>query len=129
MKIKSHLFLIFFLITSFNVKADWVPLLENTRNDMMYYDPSRIVQNGDFFHVRIYSNFASGRPNDTFTSKSSMTHVSINCRNKTFSILQMIDFDGENLQGKSRPKNFPYPKISAIPEKSSIEELERRICS
>jgi hypothetical protein len=128
-KQKLHLFLSIFLLISFYSNAQWVPLLENMRNDTMYYDPTRIVQNGDNFHVRMYSNFASGRPNDTYTSKSSMTHISINCRNKTFSILQMIDFDGENLQGKSRPKNFSYPKISPIPEKSSIAELERRICS
>jgi hypothetical protein len=128
-KQKLHLFFSVFLLLSFYSNAQWVPLLENTRNDTMYYDPTRIVQNSDNFHVRMYSNFASGRSNDTYSSKSSMTHISINCRNKTFSILQMIDFDGENLQGKSRPKNFSYPKISPIPEKSSIAELERRICS
>jgi hypothetical protein len=128
MQIKPQLLLSIFLVVSFYSNAQWVPLLENTRNDLIYYDPTRIVQNGNIFHVRIYSNFARSRPDDLYASKSTMTHVSINCRNKTFSVLQMIDFDEQNLQGKSRPKNFPYPKISPIPEKSSISELEKKIC-
>ena len=128
MQIKPPLLLYVFLLISFQSQAQWVALLENTRNDTMYYDPTRIVQNGDIFHVRIYSNFANARPNDSYASQSTMTHVSINCRNKTFSILQMIDFDDQNLRGKSRPKNFPYPKMSPIPEKSSISELEKKIC-
>ena len=33
-----------------------------------------------------------------------------------------------NLQGKSQSKTFTYPKISPIPEKSSMSELEKKIC-
>ena len=129
LKQKLHLFVSIFLLFSFYSNAQWVPLLENILNDKMYYEPTRIVQNGDIFHVRIYSNFENARPNDSYASQSTMTHVSINCRNKTFSVLQIIDFDEQNLQGKSRPKNFPYPKMSPIPEKSSMSELEKKICN
>ncbi|WP_281969446.1 MULTISPECIES: surface-adhesin E family protein [unclassified Polynucleobacter] len=128
MKFKPQILLSLLLVISFHTSAQWVPLLENTRNDTMFYDPSSIVQNGNLFHVRIYSNFTKARPDDSYASKSTMTHVSINCRNKTFSVLQMIDFDEQNLRGNSRAKNFSYPKMSPIPEKSSISELEKKIC-
>jgi len=100
LKQKLHLFVSIFLLFSFYSNAQWVPLLENILNDKMYYDPTRIVQNGDIFHVRIYSNFENARPNDSYASQSTMTHVSINCRNKTFSVLQMIDFDDISRQNK-----------------------------
>lgn len=108
--------------------AQWVPIVQNIQDDIVYYDPTRIVQNGDFFHVRIYSNFSNPRPGDISASRSSMTHLAINCQKKTFFVPQIIDFDGINLQGASRPKNFPFPKIAAIPEKSSVQEIGKKVC-
>jgi predicted nucleotidyltransferase len=110
------------------VFANWVPVLKNQVGDTLFYDPSQIVQVGDDRHVRMYSNFVEARPADTYESKSSMMHLSINCKRRTFSVLQIVDFDDENLSGTKRPKTFSYPKISKIPDKSSIHEIEKRIC-
>jgi hypothetical protein len=126
---KAKFLLILFSCLCLNIShAQWVPIVQNIQDDVVYYDPSRIVQNGDFLHVRIYSNFSNPRPGDISASRSSMTHLAINCQKKTFFVPQIIDFDGINLQGASRPKNFPFPKISAIPEKSSVQEIGKKVC-
>lgn len=124
----GKLWTLLLLCTAFASHAQWQAIVQNTRNDIVYFDPTQIVRNGDNLHVRIYSNFADFKPSDAALSQSSMSHISINCKKKTFSVLQIVDFDEANLQGRSRPKNFPYPKISAIPPQSSIREIEQTIC-
>ena len=108
--------------------AEWVALLKNTQEDTIYYDPKMIVQNGKNRHVRIYSNYGVAIADAKNRFFSSMMHVSIDCKMKTFSVLQVVNFEYLNLQGKSQSKTFTYPKISPIPEKSSMSELEKKIC-
>jgi hypothetical protein len=116
------------LFFSCNAFAQWVPLLENTQNDTMFYDPTRIVQNDDYFHVRVYTNFATPKTINQFSSQSAMMHLSINCKKKTFYVLQMIGYEAANLAGKSKAQNYNYPKIAVIPEKSSVAEVAKQIC-
>jgi hypothetical protein len=125
--LKSMIFLTLLSVCVISL-AQWVPIVKNIADDTLFYDPSKIIQNGDFFDIRMYTNFKQTRPGDSYGSKSSMMHLSMNCNKKTFYILQMVDFDEEDLQGKSRAKNFQYPKSSPIPDKSSISEIYKQIC-
>ena len=126
---QSFLMILFCILNLPNISsAEWVPVLKNTTDDTIYYDPKMIVENGSKRHIRMYSNYANPKSDGKNSIFSSMMHLAIDCKMKTFSILQRIDYSYMDLQGNSYPKNFQYPKISTIPNNSSISELEKKIC-
>ncbi len=124
----SHYFFCGIAFISFSSSGAWVPLLKNANDDTMYFDPARVKKNGEDLHVATYSNYKKPRLSKGFESMSSMTHLSINCAKKTFTIHQIVDYEDEDLEGKNRPFTFQYPKISPIPENSSISLIQSKIC-
>jgi hypothetical protein len=129
MKLRFQLLTVCLLIFPSIVLADWVALLKNVNEDVIYYDPKMIVENGSQRHVKMYSNYYKPKSDGQNRIASSMMHLAIDCKRKTFSVLQLINFDDYNLQGSQSAKNFPYPKINSIPDKSSISEIEKVICT
>jgi hypothetical protein len=121
-------FLYVIAFSSFSSFGAWVPLLKNTNDDTMYFDPARVKKNGDDLHVATYSNYKKSRLSKGFESMSSMTLLSINCAKKTFMIHQILDYEDENLQGKNQTISFQYPKISPIPDNSSVSLIQDKIC-
>ena len=124
-----HLLTICLLVFPTIASAEWVALLKNVNEDVIYYDPKMIVENGSQRHVKMYSNYYKLKSDGKNRIASSMMHLAIDCKKKTFSVLQLINFDDYNLQGSQIAKNFPYPKINSIPDKSSISEIEKVICT
>ena len=123
-------YLPFFLISFVSIESfgGWIPLLKNTYDDSIYFDPARIKKNGDDLHVVTFTNYHQAKTTNNYQMRSSMTHLSINCSKKTFMVHQVINYEGADLQGKDHPFNFQHPKISTIPENSSVSMIYSKIC-
>ena len=128
MKFLTYCVLFFIAFVSIDSFAKWVPLLKNTGNDSIFFDPARVKKMGDDLHVVTLTNYQQAKMTKDYPMWSTMTHLSINCAKKTFMIHQVINYEEEDLQGKDHPMNFKYPKISPIPDTSTVSMIYSKIC-